>query len=440
MQAVLLAAGESSRFFPLNLKHKCLVKIAGESLISHTVRAVKRAGITDITIVTGNNRNFQDVLGNGKKFGVKIRYVIQEKPTGAGDALIVASKFLTGDFFLVNSNHVEFDELKHAIDLNRGTNKEPVLLATPEPSQRKFGALKINGDRVLEISEKPKSSRGFSNLRIVGVYFLNQDFVKTLKKIPSTHYSLENALDKYAKEKRVLLALTNHKILSLKYPWDLLNIKNYILSKQKRSISKKARIAGNAQIDGSVVIEEGAQVLENAVIKGPCYIGRNVFIGSNSLVRDGSDIEESAVIGAYMEVRGSLILEGTKTHSGFIGDSVLGQNSKIGALFGTANVRLDRANVRSVVNGEKIDTGFGSLGAIIGDNVVIGERVSTMPGITIGNNAIIGPSTTVMRNVDSDTTFYTKFAEFVEEKKTLPARLDKAMAKRAGRYGRPKRS
>src|SRR3989344_1599605 len=408
MQAVLLAAGESSRFFPLNLKHKCLVKIAGESLISHTVRAVKRAGITDITIVTGNNRNFQDVLGNGKKFGVKIRYVIQEKPTGAGDALIVASKFLTGDFFLVNSNHVEFDELKHAIDLNRGTNKEPVLLATPEPSQRKFGALKINGDRVLEISEKPKSSRGFSNLRIVGVYFLNQDFVKTLKKIPSTHYSLENALDKYAKE--------------------------------KRSISKKARIAGNAQIDGSVVIEEGAQVLENAVIKGPCYIGRNVFIGSNSLVRDGSDIEESAVIGAYMEVRGSLILEGTKTHSGFIGDSVLGQNSKIGALFGTANVRLDRANVRSVVNGEKIDTGFGSLGAIIGDNVVIGERVSTMPGITIGNNAIIGPSTTVMRNVDSDTTFYTKFAEFVEEKKTLPARLDKAMAKRAGRYGRPERS
>src|SRR3989338_11445607 len=152
MQAVLLAAGESSRFFPLNLKHKCLVKIAGESLISHTVRAVKRAGITDITIVTGNNRNFQDVLGNGKKFGVKIRYVVQEKPTGAGDALLIASKFLTSDFFLINSNHVEFEDLKKAIDAKRKTNKDQILLGVPGSSDRKFGALKLNSDRVLEIS------------------------------------------------------------------------------------------------------------------------------------------------------------------------------------------------------------------------------------------------------------------------------------------------
>ena len=417
MQAVLLAAGESSRFFPLNLKHKCLIKIAGDPLIVHTVRAVKRAGINDMVVVTASSHDFQEVLGNGKKFGAKIRYVIQERPAGAGDALLLASKFLTGDFFLINSNHAEFDELKTAIDIKRKTNRYPILLATKGATKKKFGAIKINGDQVLSVSEKPRNGRGFSNFRIVGVYFLNQDFIGTLKKVPREHYSLEYALDKYAKEKKVLLAVTAHQILSLKYPWDLLNVKDFILEKQKRRISKKASIAKSADIQGNVVIGDGVQVSENAVIKGPSYIGKNSFIGTNTLVRNNSDIEEDCVIGAYMEVRGSLIMNNTKTHSGFIGDSVVGSNTKIGALVGTANVRLDRANVRSVVKSEKVDTGLRSLGSIIGDNVVIGERVSTMPGIIIGNNASIGPSTTVMKNVDSDTTFYTKFKEFVEKKK-----------------------
>jgi len=108
MQAVLLAAGQSSRFFPYNNKHKCLVKIAGESIAVHTVRAVKRSGITDIIFITGDHNDFKDVLGNGKKLGVKIRYVVQKEATGAGDALLLASDLINSDFFLINSKPVDF--------------------------------------------------------------------------------------------------------------------------------------------------------------------------------------------------------------------------------------------------------------------------------------------------------------------------------------------
>ena len=419
MQAVLLAAGQSSRFFPYNTKHKCLVKILGEPLIVYTIRAVKRAGINDIILIVPNEHDFQDVLGNGKKFGVKISYSMQPRPTGAGEMILSSSKLIKSDFFLINSNHVEFDTLKKIIDGKRKTNNEAVLLATQGVAGKKYGALKVEGDKVLAVREKPKNDRTFSNLRVIGVYFLNQEFVKILKKVKKEHYSLERALDVYAKKGKVRISISREQVYSLKYPWDLLEVKNYLLAKIKRNISKKAYVAKSAQIDGDVVIEENVHVLENAVIKGPAYIGQGAFIGSNSLIRNSSDIEENAKIGAYMEVKNSLIGENSSTHSGFIGDSIIGSSTKIGALFGTANVRLDRKNVTTTIKGEKVDTQLRSLGAIIGSNTTVGERVSTMPGVVIGNNVKVGPSTTVMKNIDSNATYYTKFSEIIEKNSGL---------------------
>mgnify|MGYP001576485313 CR=1 FL=1 len=419
MQAVILAGGASSRFHPLNKEPKSLIKIAGEPIIVHTIRSVKRAGINDIMLLTGPENHFKEFLGNGKKYGVKITYASIPAPTGMGDGLLRCAPFIKSDFFLMHAHHVEFDELKKVIDQKRRAYNEAIIIGKESKTPKRYGVLKIEGDLVLNIVEKPKSMRGLSNLRIIGVYLLNQDFVKLLKKTKREHYSFEKALDAYAKHGKMRVAVTSQEVITLKYPWDLLKVKDFILEKQKRSISKKATIAKSAKITGDVVIEEGAQIADNVVIQGPCYIGQNTFIGTNSLLRNYTDIEDNVVIGAYMEIKNSLIMERAKTHSGFIGDSVVGANTRIGALFGTANVRLDRENVKVKVKGEKVDSGLRSLGTIIGDNVVIGERVSTMPGVIIGNNTKIGPSTTVMKNVESDTTYYTKFEEFIE-KKNLP--------------------
>lgn len=415
MQAVILAGGESSRFFPFNQQSKALVSVLGEPVIAHTIRAIKRAGISDIVILTGPENHFEKCLSNGKRFGVKINYASLSAPTGMGDGLIASAKFIKSDFFLVNPQHAEFDELKKSIDEKRKTNSEAVLLAKKYESNKSYGVLKIEGDRVLEIVEKPVSNKHASNLRVIGVYFLNQEFIEILKKIKSEHYSFEKALNIYAKKGKVKVAETTSDVLTLKYPWDMLGIKDYLLLKQKRNISKQANVSKLAVIEGPVVIEAGAKISENAVIKGPVYIGKNVFVGSNTLIRNHSDMEEGARIGAYMEIRGSLIGKNTSTHSGFIGDSVIGSNTKIGALFGTANVRLDRKDIRVLVKGEKTDSHLRALGVLAGENVVIGERVSTMPGVIIGNNSIIGPSTTVMKNVPSDVTYYTKFAEAIEK-------------------------
>lgn len=416
MQAVLLAAGESKRFFPYNLKHKCLITVAGDPIIVHTIRAIKRAGITDIIIAVGNDTDFQEVLGNGKRLGVKIRYVVYKDAAGGGETLLKAAHLIDSDFYLINSNHVECDALIKSLDKKRKSNRDAILLAREVASEKHFGVLKVEGDRVLSLVEKPRERSGLSNLRVIGVYFLNKDFIDVLKKEKSHHYSLESAIDTFAKMNRVKVVIEAGEVLSLKYPWDLLNVKNYILKRFTKSISKKASISPKALISGNVMIEEGATVSEFAVIKGPAYIGKNSFVGSNSLVRNGSSLEENSVVGGYMEVKNSLIMKNSKTHSGHFEDSILGEDARVGALFTSANVRLDRKNVICHAGGEEVDSGLRDLGVIIGSSSHLGVRVSTMPGVIIGNHTNIGPSTTVIHNVDSDTSYYTKFAEVIEKK------------------------
>ena len=86
-QAVILAAGESSRFWPLNQKHKSLFKIMGKPLIWYTIEALRKSGIKEIIIVEGAKKDIEEALKKYKFPTLKIKYVLQPKPAGMGDAL-----------------------------------------------------------------------------------------------------------------------------------------------------------------------------------------------------------------------------------------------------------------------------------------------------------------------------------------------------------------
>ena len=104
------------------------------------------------------------------------------------------------------------------------------------------------------------------------------------------------------------------------------------------------------------------------------------------------------------------------SHSGFIGDSIIGNKTKIGGMVCTANVRLDRKKVSAEVKEKKVESLRRHLGTIIGDNVILGAGVVTMPGVIIGNDTLIGPSTTIMENVPDQTTYYADFKAIIKKK------------------------
>ena len=180
------------------------------------------------------------------------------------------------------------------------------------------------------------------------------------------------------------------------------------MSGQKRKIAKSAQIAKSAVIKGNVVIGANTKIFENAVIKGPLYIGEDCVVGNNALVRDGSILENGVAVGMNTEVKNSVLLEGAHIHSGFIGDSIIGKNCAIGANFITANRRLDRSNIKFLINGDWVDSRKSFLGAVIGHNTKIGINSSTMPGTIVGANCIVGSGTEIKGNIESGNTIYTK--------------------------------
>ncbi|HEV2339839.1 MAG TPA: NDP-sugar synthase [Patescibacteria group bacterium] len=414
MQAIILAAGNSSRMFPYAGKqHKSEIYIFGKMLIEHTILSLAQSGIKDILIVITPHSTIRERLGNGEAYGVSITYAIQGKPLGMGDAVLSAREQLQENFFVLNGYHVNVSEFLG--DMMHKQGSSIVLLAKKDTVKDHYGNIVLENDKVLQVREKPEKSLKTDH-RLVGIYLLNKQFISLLSSLPTTDFQFEEALDRYAKQFDARCVVTKKATISLKYPWDLLYVKDFFLKRiEKTKIASTAEIGKNVVMDGNVIVKEGATIHEGVVIKGPCYIGKNAVVGNNAVLRDNVCVEADCLVGATMETKNTLFMQGAHTHSGFIGDSIIGMEAKIAGDFCTANARLDRGNVQAIVKEEKIDTYLTRLGVTLGNHCNVGIRVSTMPGIIVGNNVTIGPSTTVMKNIPSDVTYYTKFAEVVQK-------------------------
>ncbi len=413
MQAVILAAGNSSRFQPFNASHKSMIQIMGKTILEHTLLSARKSGITHVVIVVSENSTIPREIGDGKKLGLTIVYVVHEGAKGMGAALLDAKEHLQERFFLLNAYHADIELFAKNMQDQQVSDTTVVLLAKKPSISTQFGVIEINGDRVVGVEEKPKKILD-THLQIIGMYLLNKKFIDVLEQTPLTHYHFEKALDTWAGKGNIRFVKTQKQTVSLKYSWDILSLKNFLLENMKSFIDPSAEIAKTAIVTGHVSVGKNTKIMEGVVIKGPCFIGDNVVIGDDVILRDNVDVENSCVIGARMEIKNSLISEGTTTHSGFIGDSVVGKRTKIAGYFCTANVRLDRKPVEVDVKDEKVSSELRHLGTMIGNDSNIGIRVSTMPGVVVGNNVIIGPSTTIMRNISDKTKYYTRFQEIVE--------------------------
>ncbi|MCQ2526816.1 MAG: UDP-N-acetylglucosamine pyrophosphorylase [Lachnospiraceae bacterium] len=192
------------------------------------------------------------------------------------------------------------------------------------------------------------------------------------------------------------------------YPWEVLpEIKDFIIKLgnsldpeiyEKKAediwVAKSAKIAPTACLNGPLIIDEEAEIRHCAFIRGSAIVGKGAVVGNST------------------ELKNVILFNKVQVpHYNYVGDSILGYKSHMGAGSITSNVKSDKKLV--IVKGEnKYETGLKKFGAMLGDNVEVGCGSILNPGSVIGRNVNIYPLSSVRGVVPSDS-IYKKASEVV---------------------------
>ena len=204
-KGIILAGGMGTRMSPLTKAvNKQLLPIYDKPLIFYPLSILMLAKIKDIMIIVNKGQldQYKKIIPDGKKLGIKITYIEQDKPLGLPDAFILGENFIKkqsvamilGDNFFYGQSLSKM--LNKCIKIRNGA--KIILHKVIEPE--KFGVAKIKKNKISAIKEKPK--KFFSDLAITGLYFFDNNVVKYSKQLkPSKRNELEitDLLNKYKK-------------------------------------------------------------------------------------------------------------------------------------------------------------------------------------------------------------------------------------------------
>ena len=195
------------------------------------------------------------------------------------------------------------------------------------------------------------------------------------------------------------------------YPWEVLpKIEEFIISLGKTLDKNEYEEKGE-----NIWIAKSAKVAPTAYIAGPAIIGKNAEIRHCAFVRGKAIVGEGAVVGNSTELKNVILFNKVQVpHYNYVGDSILGYKSHMGAGSITSNVKSDKKLV-IVKNGkEQIETGLKKFGAMLGDEVEVGCSSVLNPGTVIGKHTNIYPLSSV-RGVVPEHSIYKNKNEIVEK-------------------------
>jgi UDP-N-acetylglucosamine diphosphorylase / glucose-1-phosphate thymidylyltransferase / UDP-N-acetylgalactosamine diphosphorylase / glucosamine-1-phosphate N-acetyltransferase / galactosamine-1-phosphate N-acetyltransferase len=340
MQAVILAAGKSTRTFPLTVtRPKPLLTLANKTLLEHKLDSLLTL-VDEVIIVVGYRKEMIEKAIGGNYHGILVRYVEQTEQKGTGHALLLAKKHIRGKFIaMYGDDWYGKDDIKALTKYNHAIGVAQV--AHPE----RFGVVEHENMMLRHIVEKPKNPP--SNLISTGIFMLDESIFTHLESLGESErgdIEFPEALASLSKHHPVHCLLATE-YFSIGYPWDLLRA-DMSIRKGQNSIRKTSAVTGHVH-DSSIG--------ENCRIKGTV---KHSIIMDNAIIEEGSLIEHS-VIGHNVTFQGS----------------------------------IKSAKATSVVGGNPTDAGL--FGAAIGDHV-------SALGVDIDPGCKIWPSKTIKGSVHED--------------------------------------
>lgn len=195
------------------------------------------------------------------------------------------------------------------------------------------------------------------------------------------------------------------------YPWEVLPLISQFIVELGNTLSEEEY----EKRGENVWIAKSAKVAPTAYINGPAIIGKEAEVRHCAFIRGNALVGEGAVVGNSTELKNVILFDKVQVpHYNYVGDSILGYKSHMGAGSITSNVKSDKKLV--VVKGqtEKIETGLKKFGAMLGDEVEVGCGSVLNPGTVVGSHTNIYPLSSV-RGVVPSGSIYKKQGEVVEK-------------------------
>ena len=311
--AILLVGGMGTRLMPLTSKTpKPMLQVAGVPFTEHQIRKAAQVGISEIVLATSYKAElFEPYFGDGKKFGIKIKYAVEESALGTGGGIRNAAALLEDcdQVVIFNGDVLSGHDLSAQIQFHINNKADVTLYLTKVEDARAYGCVELLADNQVK-SFLEKMENPVSNMINAGCYIFNR---KVIDQIPANQVvsverdTFPSFLNSGVK---VYGYLDNSYWLDIGNPQALVKASADLIIGVITSVATPKHngdhlIAANAQVSPSAIINLGTVIEPEVVVEGNCQIS-------------GSIISKGAKIGANCKIINSIIAPDTQIEAGMI--------------------------------------------------------------------------------------------------------------------------
>lgn len=354
MKAIIMAGGQGSRLRPLTCDiPKPMVPVANRPMMEYVIKLLCHHDLRDIAITTCYlPESIEDYFDDGRAWGVRLHYVIEDRPLGTAGSVKNVATYLDETFLVISGDSLTDLDLQSAIAYHREKQALATLVLTRVISPLEYGVVFTDGEgRIERFLEKPSWGEVFSDTVNTGIYILEPT---VLSMIPfGTQFDFSRDLFPLLLENGEPL----YGYITDGYWSDIGNLEQYVQSHLDLLTGKVETTIPGSLREG-VWMETGAWIHPEAVLEPPVILGKN------------SRVERDARIGPY---------------------AVLGPGTVVGP----------HSSVRRSILWESVHVGAGAeiRGAVVCDQVVVKPKVRVFEGAVIGRSSVLGMSSTIRPHV-----------------------------------------
>ena len=428
LAAIILSAGLGTRM--KSALPKVLHKIFGKPMINYVVDSVMPLKTQkNIVVINQKNRDIKDALK-----GCMVSFVLQKEPKGTADAMKAAIENLKGfrgTILVLNGDTplIKTATLKKLLSLHNQNKEDISIVSFIAKDPCSYGRIIRKDNEVVSIIEDRDASEEQKSIKEVnsGIYAIDSNSLKLLKEIrinkSKGEYYLTDIVDiavRKGYKVRAHILGSEAELTGINTRKDLLNASHYLrdktlsrwidngvsfIDKSSVFIHPDAKIGidtvvyPNVHIEGKTIIGKGCTIYPNTRI-ADSIIGDNVIIKDSTVIesstikdsatigpfahiRPGSAIGSQTKIGNFVEIKKSVIGNGTKaSHLSYLGDAEIGNNVNIGASTITCNYDGKKKNK-----------------TVIEDNVFIGSDTQLIAPVRVGKGSYVGAGSTITKDV-----------------------------------------